>query len=83
MREKLDLIEEELDSIEEFLKTAGGLRAAISIDLPIGTILTKHPLSQMILTDVISERLENITSEATKRRKQLEQLRRVEKRRQE
>ena len=82
MEERLEQIVEELDSIDFFLEQVTELKGAIHLQVPIGTILVKHPLASTILLDLISEKLDEIVVEANKRKGQLESLKRVQERKQ-
>ena len=73
------MIKQELGNIEEYLTDASELRASMLMNVPIGTILVKHPLAQTVLITLIGEELDKVEGEASKRKSQLESIMRIDK----
>ncbi|NLY37232.1 MAG: hypothetical protein GX046_08380 [Tissierellia bacterium] len=79
MTRKHQMIHQELGDIEEYLQTASELRASMIYNEPMGTILVKHPLAQKLLITIITEELDRVEGEASKRKSLLESILRIDK----
>lgn len=79
MTKKEKMIKQELESIEEHLEKASELRASMLMNAPIGTILVQHPLAQEVLINLITEELDKVESEISKRKSFLESVVRIDK----
>lgn len=79
MTRKHQMIHQELGNIEQYLQTASELRVSMIYNEPIGTILVKHPLAQKLFIAILTEELDKVEGEASKRKILLESVLRIDK----